>query len=152
MDCSRWTRDEFLNSVCSIQLTLHATVLLHSSTPTEELCGEMEFWASTSFLKIWFVTGHIAEPSHNHLLLKKVKNTHRRMDLVNWDPCHIMPHPCSYFPCLLQMISLIVLIVVSSQMETPQAKTVRPLLFQLGSRACVTQSKEVGCIKSTCRP
>lgn len=80
--------------VCSAQLTLTVSVLLHSSPPTE-LLGEQEVSAAPSFSKIRFV----AAAGYSRCLLTKVKSFE---GCIWWTGVSFMQCP---FPLLLQMIS-----------------------------------------------
>jgi len=108
--------------VCSAQLSLPLSVLLHSSPPTEELLGEPEFSAPTSFLKIRFVTSHNAEAGYNRLFPMKVKSTPGRLNLVNWGPLHVISFPPLLLPLTFYRWSLLILMgiqlpgsIISSQ-------------------------------------
>lgn len=79
--------------VCSAQLTLPVSVLLHSSPPTE-LLGEWEGSAAPSFSKIRFVT----VAGHSRHFLTKVKSFE---GCIWWALLHAVFHPS----LLLQMIS-----------------------------------------------
>lgn len=138
--------------VCSAQLMLPVSLLLCSSPPTEELLGEQEFSASTSFSKIWFVISHSAEASYNHLLLTKVKSTLRRLIMINWGPLHIMFFYPSSFPHILQMISHC-RHVFSSQAASSPTGTAVPLLVQLWPQGLMLSgAKRLQVSKATCRP
>lgn len=132
--------------VCSTQLTLPVSVLLHFSPPTE-LLGELEFSASTGFSKIRFVTSHNVEASYSRPLLTKVKSTPWRLDLANWGPLHIMSLP-PRFPSPV-WDDLIVLVYSASS----QAGIVVPLLLQQWPQGfMLSGAKRLHVCKSTCRP
>lgn len=133
--------------VCSAQLALPVSVLLHSSPPTEGLPGELEFSASMSFSKIRFVISHNAEASYNCPFLTKVKSTLWRLDLVNWGlSTFLFPSPFTDDPSLSPC-------VLSSQAAASHSGTAVPLLVQLWPQGLMLSgAKRLHVCKSTCRP
>lgn len=122
--------------VCSAQLTLPVSVLLHSSPPTK-LLGEREASAALSFSKSRFVTA----AGYSRRFLTKVKSFE---GCIWWTGVSFTQRP---FPPSCYRWSLAVLLCIPlSRQETV------PLLVQLWAQGLFRAKRLLSVCKSTCWP